>query len=184
MVRYDNAMNTTDFSQLKKRLDDQYGSEDFAVLQKAFTFAKEAHEGQLRTTGEPYFIHPFAVACKLADLKLPSSVIAAGFLHDVPEDTERTVEDIQKEFGDDIASMVSAITKLGKVKYRGEERYVENLRKMFVAMAEDVRVVFIKFADRMHNLETLYALPEHKRLRIAKEVMEIYAPIANRLGMG
>lgn len=184
MVRYDKTMNTTDFAELKHRLDEQYSSEDFALLQKAFTFAKEAHEGQLRTTGEPYFIHPFAVACKLADLKLPSAVIAAGFLHDVPEDTARTVEDIRKEFGDDVASMVGAITKLGKVKYRGEERYVENLRKMFVAMAEDVRVVFIKFADRMHNLETLYALPEHKRLRIAKEVMEIYAPIANRLGMG
>lgn len=178
------SMITVNFTQLADRLDGHYGPEDFALLERAFTFAQAAHEGQMRTTGEPYFTHPFAVALKLADLKLPSNVIAAGLLHDVPEDTERTVEDITTTFGDDIASMVGAITKLGKVKYRGEERYIENLRKMFVAMAEDVRVVFIKFADRMHNMETLYALPEHKRLRIAKEVLEIYAPIANRLGMG
>ncbi|MEK9155575.1 MAG: RelA/SpoT family protein [Patescibacteria group bacterium] len=177
-------MEIAPFIDLERRLDSHYGPDDLALLQKAYEFAKIAHEGQLRATGEPYFTHCFAVGLKLADLKLPSSVIAAGLLHDVPEDTERTVEDIHAEFGEDIASMVSAITKLGHVKYRGEERYIENLRKMFVAMAEDVRVVFIKFADRMHNMETLYALPEHKRLRIAKEVLEIYAPIANRLGMG
>lgn len=177
-------MITVNFALLADRLDGHYGPEDLALLQHAFTFAQEAHEGQTRTTGEPYFTHPFAVALKLADLKLPSNVIASGLLHDVPEDTARTVEDISAEFGEDVASMVGAITKLGKVKYRGEERYIENLRKMFVAMAQDVRVVFIKFADRMHNMETLFALPEHKRLRIAKEVLEIYAPIANRLGMG
>ncbi len=177
-------METTDFSNLERRLDTHYGAEDFAMIRKAYDFALIAHEGQQRATGEPYFIHCFAVGLKLADLKLPSNVIAAGLLHDVPEDTTFTIEDITKEFGEDIGSMVGAITKLGHVKYRGEERYIENLRKMFVAMAEDVRVVFIKFADRMHNMETLYALPEHKRLRIAKEVLEIYAPIANRLGMG
>lgn len=177
-------MDATAFSDLERRLDSHYKKEDVAMLLHAYEFAKAAHEGQLRATGEPYFVHCFAVGLKLADLKLPSEVIAAGLLHDVPEDTEKTVEDLRVEFGDDVASMVSAITKLGHVKYRGEERYIENLRKMFVAMAEDVRVIFIKFADRMHNMETLYALPEHKRLRIAREVLEIYAPIANRLGMG
>lgn len=177
-------MENFDFSTLSARLDAHYTPEDIALVQKAYDFAKIAHEGQLRATGEPYFVHCFAVGMKLADLKLPSNVIAAGLLHDVPEDTERTLEDIKAEFGEDIESMVGAITKLGHVKYRGEERYIENLRKMFVAMAEDVRVIFIKFADRMHNMETLYALAEHKRLRIAKEVFEIYAPIANRLGMG
>lgn len=177
-------MDISPFSELARRLDSHYRPDDIALLNKAYDFAKAAHEGQLRATGEPYFVHCFAVALKLADLKLPSHVIAAGILHDVPEDTSRTLDDIANEFGDDIASMVGAITKLGHVKYRGEERYIENLRKMFVAMAEDVRVVFIKFADRMHNMETLYALPEHKRLRIAREVLEIYAPIANRLGMG
>ncbi|MFA6017983.1 MAG: RelA/SpoT family protein [Patescibacteria group bacterium] len=177
-------MDTTNFADLKRRLDANYQPADVDVIRRAYDYAQSAHEGQLRATGEPYFIHCFAVGLKLADLKLPSEVIAAGILHDVPEDTKKTVEDLRAEFGDDIANMVSAITKLGHVKYRGEERYVQNLRKMFVAMAEDVRVIFIKFADRMHNLETLYALPEHKRLRIAKEVLEIYAPIANRLGMG
>jgi GTP pyrophosphokinase len=177
-------MDATNFTDLERRLDSHYRPEDVVMLKKAYDFAVSAHEGQLRATGEPYFVHCFSVGLKLADLKLPSEVIAAGLLHDVPEDTEKTNDDIRDAFGEDVAHMVGAITKLGHVKYRGEERYIENLRKMFVAMAEDVRVVFIKFADRMHNMETLYALPEHKRLRIAKEVLEIYAPIANRLGMG
>jgi GTP pyrophosphokinase len=177
-------MPETQFSTLREALDDRYTEADIRLIERAFDFAKLAHSGQSRHTGEPYFAHCANVAKKLANLKLPSEVIAAGLLHDVPEDTEKTLDDIEKEFGPDIRSMVGAITKLGKVKYRGEERYAENLRKMFVAMAEDVRVIFIKFADRLHNLETLYALPETKRQRIAKEVLEIYAPIANRLGMG
>ena len=170
--------------ELLKLLDSRYNGEDVELIKKAYTFAEKAHEGQSRHTGEPYFAHCTEVAKKIINLKLPSNVVAAGLMHDVPEDTEKTLEDIREEFGDDITHMVAGITKLGKVKYRGEERYAENLRKMFVAMAEDVRVIFIKFADRLHNLETLYALPEHKRKRIAQEVLEIYAPIANRLGMG
>ncbi|MFA5946523.1 MAG: RelA/SpoT family protein [Patescibacteria group bacterium] len=177
-------MPELEFSTLRAALDDRYSEEDVRLVERAFDFAKMAHTGQARHTGEPYFAHCANVGTKLANLKLPSEVIAAGLLHDVPEDTEKTLDDIEVEFGADIRSMVGAITKLGKVKYRGEERYAENLRKMFVAMAEDVRVIFIKFADRLHNLETLYALPEAKRQRIAKEVLEIYAPIANRLGMG
>lgn len=178
------TMTDISFEVIRSSLDERYSTEDVELIERAFNFAKAAHEGQLRHTGEPYFLHCAAVGKKLADLKLPSEVIAAGLLHDVPEDTEKTVEDVEMEFGSDIGGMVGAITKLGKVKYRGEERYAENLRKMFVAMAEDVRVIFIKFADRMHNLETLYALQENKRQRISKEVLEIYAPIANRLGMG
>jgi GTP pyrophosphokinase len=116
-------------------------------------------------------------------MRLPWPIIVAGLLHDVPEDTDRTVADITREFGADIGSMVAGITKLGKIKYRGIDRYVENLRKMFVAMASDVRVILIKFADRMHNLETLDSLPPAKQLRIALESLEIFAPIANRLGM-
>lgn len=177
-------MQIPEFVELKNALDNRYTDGDVAQLERVYDFARKAHEGQARATGEPYFVHSFAVAMKLATLKLPSDVIAAGLLHDVPEDTEHTLEEIEGLYGTDIANMVGAITKLGHVKYRGEERYIENLRKMFVAMAEDVRVVFIKFADRMHNMETLFALPEHKRLRIAREVLEIYAPIANRLGMG
>lgn len=176
-------MGVPTFEEVKSALDTRYTEFDLLLIEHAYNYAKEAHEGQTRSTGEPYFNHCVQTALKLAKMRLPSEVIAAGILHDVPEDTERTLEDVKKEFGEDVANMVESCTKLGKVKYRGEERYIENLRKMFVAMAEDVRVIFIKFADRMHNMETLYARPEHKRLRIAHEVMEIYAPIANRLGM-
>jgi GTP pyrophosphokinase len=170
--------------ELLQLLDERYSESDKDLLARAYAYAQSAHDKQLRHTGEPYFSHCVAVARKLIELKLPAEVIAAGILHDVPEDTAKTLEDIRADFGDDIESMVEPITKIGKIKYRGQERYAENLRKMFVAMAQDIRVIFIKFADRLHNLETLYALPEPKRQRIATEVMEIYAPIANRLGMG
>lgn len=175
----------TDFEILKAKLsEDRYTQADIDLVSRAYTVAKDAHEGQLRKTGDPYFVHCFATAEKLADLRLPAEVIAAGIMHDVVEDTNVTLREIRESFGDDIAGMIKAVTKLGHVKYRGLDRYVENLRKMFLAMAKDVRVVFIKFADRMHNMETLYVVPEHKRKRIANEVMEIYAPIANRIGMG
>ncbi len=172
------------FEALRQALDGRYTKEDINLLERATAFSATAHAGQFRITGDPYFSHSLIVGQKLAALKLPSNVIAAGLLHDVPEDTATTIDDITTAFGDDIAGMVRAVTKLGKVRYRGEERYAENLRKMFVAMAADVRVIFIKFADRMHNMETLYVVPEEKRQRIAREVLEIYAPIANRLGMG
>lgn len=154
------------------------------LIRRAYAFADEAHRGQKRATGEPYIIHPLATAYTLAEMHLEEGIVAAGLLHDVPEDTERTIEDLEVEFGEDIAAMVGGITKLGKIKYRGMDRYIENLRKMFLAMAADVRVVFIKFADRLHNLQTLQNIPPKKQLRIALESLEIYAPIANRLGMG
>ncbi len=156
---------------------------DLDVVRLAYDFAENAHDGQFRKSGEPYIIHPLSAAHYLADSKIDPTIIAATLLHDVPEDTEVTLEDIEKNFGSDIASMVRGITKLGKLKYRGVERYIENLRKMFIAMAEDVRVMIIKFADRIHNLTTLEHLPPPKRYRIALESLEIYAPIANRLGM-
>lgn len=151
---------------------------------RAYQFAKEAHEGQKRASGEPYITHPLAAAYYLAEMHLPAPIIMAALLHDVPEDTPRTLDEIKAEFGEDISSMVAGITKLGKIKYRGMERYIENLRKMFLTMAADVRVVFIKFADRLHNLETLESIPPKKQYRIALESLEIFAPIANRLGMG
>ncbi len=157
---------------------------DCDMIRRAYQFADEAHRGQKRATGEPYIVHPLATACTLAEMRLPTNIIIAGLLHDVPEDTSRTLEDIEHAFGVDVMQMVRGITKLGKIKYRGMERYIENLRKMFLAMAADVRVVVIKFADRLHNLETLTAIPPKKQYRIALESMEIYAPIANRLGMG
>ena len=156
---------------------------DFDMIQMAYDYAAEAHSGQTRRSGEPYITHPLAAAYILADMHIDPVIVIATLLHDVPEDTDRTLEDIEKNFKPEISSMVAGITKLGKLKYRGVERYIENLRKMFVAMAEDVRVIIIKFADRIHNLTTLDALPPQKRYRIALESLEIYAPIANRLGI-
>lgn len=168
---------------LKKILKQRFPEADLQLIDDAYTFAEDAHAGQLRKTGEPYVNHSLATATKLADMRVDLNTVAAGLLHDVPEDTERTLEDIKTLFGDEIADLVEGVTKLGVLKYRGMERYVENLRKMFIALSEDIRVILIKFADRIHNLETLDALPEEKRKRIALESMEIYAPIAHRLGM-
>lgn len=162
---------------------------DFDLIRLAYDYAERAHAGQKRLSGRPYIEHPLATAFNLAEMKLDQNVIIAGLLHDVPEETnpenpEAVLKDIKHNFGEEIAFLVRGITKLGKIKYRGMERYLENLRKMFIAMAEDVRVILIKFADRLHNLETLEFLPPKKQKRIALETLEIYAPIANRLGMG
>lgn len=172
------------FDELIERIRGYNPQADFEKVRKAYVFAKIAHEGQKRQTGDPYIIHPLATAMTLAEMRLPSTIIAAGLLHDVPEDTPRTLGEIEQEFGADVAKLCAGITKVGKIKYRGIERYIENLRKMFLAMAEDVRVVVIKFADRLHNLETLEGIPPKKQYRVALESLEIYAPIANRLGMG
>ncbi len=157
---------------------------DLDLIRLVYDFAEKAHEGQTRKNGEPYIGHPLAAAMILADMRIDPVIICATLLHDVPEDTNISLEEIEKNFGKEIASMVRGITKLGKLKYRGVERYIENLRKMFIAMSEDVRVMIIKFADRIHNLSTLSALPTQKQYRVALESLEIYAPIANRLGMG
>ena len=154
------------------------------LIEKAYSFALHAHEGQKRFSGEPYFIHPFETAKILAILEMDAQTIAAGLLHDTLEDTKTTEEDVQKEFGGEILFIIKGVTKLGTLKYRGHERHVESLRKFFMAMSNDLRVVIVKFADRLHNLRTLEHIPEEKRHRIAIESIEVYAPLANRLGMG
>jgi len=153
------------------------------LIDRAYLFAEDAHKGQKRATGEPYFNHALATANNLASWGMDETIVAAGLLHDVVEDTSVTIEEIGKEFGEDIASLVDGITKLGQVKYRGDSAQAENLRKLILAMAEDLRVILIKLADRLHNIKTLAPLPEDKRERIALETMEIYAPLAYRLGM-
>ncbi|NOY35396.1 MAG: bifunctional (p)ppGpp synthetase/guanosine-3',5'-bis(diphosphate) 3'-pyrophosphohydrolase, partial [bacterium] len=159
--------------------------DDIEIIARAFEFAKDAHEGQKRFSGEDYIIHPFEAAKTLAHLNLGAKTIAAGLLHDVCEDNESISErDIKKKFGEEVAFLVSGVTKLGKLKYKGAERQVENLRKMFLAMAKDIRVIFIRLADRLHNMKTLGAVPKEKQKRIAMETLEIYAPLANRLGIG
>ena len=157
--------------------------EERSWIDKAYHFAEKAHEGQKRASGEPYFIHVLEVAKNLAKLGMDTKTIIAGLLHDSIEDTQVTEEDIEEEFGEDVLFLVNGVTKLGKVKYRGEERHVESLRKFFVAMAEDARVIIIKLADRLHNVSTLEHLLPEKAKRIALETIEIHAPMANRLGM-
>jgi len=156
------------------------------LVAEAFEFARSAHAGQKRKSGEDYFEHSVQTAAILAEIGMRSRTTAAALLHDVPEDTKFTLDDIRKKFGNEITEMVDGITKLGKFKLRGDKKEVqlENLRKIFLAMAEDIRVVLIKLADRLHNMRTLHALPPEKQERIARETMEIYAPIANRLGIG
>lgn len=156
---------------------------DTDLVRLAYDFANEAHQGQKRKGGEPYIQHPLHTAYTLAQIKADVPTVIAGLLHDVPEDTKRTINDIKKNFGEEIAILVSGITKLSKIKYRGQERYVESLRKMFLAMTNDLRIALIKFADRLHNLKTLDALPSEKQERIARETLEIFAPIAGLLGV-
>jgi len=156
------------------------------LIAEAFEFGRNAHAGQKRKSGEDYFEHSLATAAILAEIGLRSKTTAAALLHDVSEDTPVPLAEIEKKFGPEIAKLVDGVTKLGKLKLRGEQKaeYLENLRKMFFAMAEDIRVILIKLADRLHNMRTLDALPLEKRERIARETLEIYGPIANRLGIG
>lgn len=157
---------------------------DFDLIKKAYGFAESAHSGQKRLSGEPYFIHCFETALILNNLKLDAQTIAAGLLHDVIDDCEILPVKIEKEFGKEIRFFVESVSKLGNIKYRGLDGKVENLRRMLLATAKDIRVIIIKLADRLHNMRTLKYLPEVKQKRIAKETLEIYAPIASRLGMG
>ncbi len=165
-------------------LNSYHREPDCDIVKYAYEFAENAHSGYVRASGEPYIVHSLATAHTLTRMNLDTETIVAGLLHDVPEDTDITIEMIGKEFGNDVMALVQGVTKLGQIKYRGIERYAENLRKMFLAMAEDVRIIFIKFADRIHNLETLEHLPQEKQKRIAIESLEIYSSIAHRLGMG
>ena len=159
-------------------------SADAKLIGKAYKFAEKAHQGQKRKSGADYIEHPLKVAYYLSELKLSPTTIAAALLHDVVDDTDITLKEIKKEFGKEIAFLVEGVSKLGKIKYHGQQRQIENLRKLFLAMAEDIRVILIKLYDRLHNLETLNHLRPDKAKRIAQESLEIYAPLAYRLGMG
>ncbi|MER3404256.1 MAG: (p)ppGpp synthetase, partial [Chloroflexota bacterium] len=157
---------------------------DLAPVRKAYDYAARAHEGQFRESGEPYIQHPLATAMILASLQLDRAAIMAALLHDVPEDTSVSLEKIRENFGNEIAELVDGVTKLRRIRWETlEEEQAENLRKMFLAMARDIRVVLIRLADRLHNIRTLDALSRERQLKIAQETLEIYAPLANRLGI-
>ncbi|NCO79895.1 hypothetical protein CO116_00110 [Candidatus Falkowbacteria bacterium CG_4_9_14_3_um_filter_38_19] len=170
-------------SQVKNKFRENNPKADTTMLELAFEFSQKAHGNQRRKNGDLYIQHCLHTAFVLAQMKADLSTVIAGLFHDIPEDTENTLEEIEKNFGKEIANLVEGITKFSKLKYRGVERYRESLRKMFLAMARDLRVILIKFADRLHNLRTLDSLPQEKRLRIAQETLEIYAPIAGLLGI-
>jgi len=157
--------------------------EEKDLVRKAYQFAKTAHEEQKRNSGEPYFIHPLETAKSIAELGLDATSVAAGFLHDILEDTDIKTGTLEEEFGKDVAFIVEGVSKLGALKYRGADRHNESLRKLLFATSKDLRVLIVKLCDRLHNIRTLSFVPEEKQHRIAKETLEIYAPIAYRLGI-
>ena len=180
------------YSDVIERVRRYHPSDDISLIEKGYEVARKAHEGQKRKSGEPYIIHPLYVALILADLELDKETITAGLLHDVVEDTIMTREQITEEFGSDVALLVDGVTKLEKLKLSGDyrdkthvqqEMQARNLRKMFLAMAKDIRVILIKLADRLHNMRTLAHMPPEKQIRIAQETIDIYSPIASRLGI-
>ena len=174
------------FDEIKKLLVEQkYHEEDIEELEKAFEFAKKLHSGQYRVSEEPYIIHPMEVVKILIGLRADKHTLMAGFLHDILEDTDTKPEELQELFGDDVLNLVQGVTKLGKLQFKStEERQAENFRRMFIAMASDVRIIFLKLADRLHNMRTLNYMAPAKQQRIAQETLDIFAPLANRLGVG
>ena len=172
------------FLQLKENLQGYLSNPDLELVTRAYRFAARSHAGQLRASGEPYITHPLEVANILTLMKMDMASIAAAILHDVVEDTDTSLEDIQTSFGEDVAQLVDSLTKISRIKFRSkQERLAENFRKMVVAMAKDLRVILIKLADRLHNMRTISVLPPAKRMRIARETLDIYAPLATRLGI-
>src|SRR3972149_4440486 len=177
-----------EFNRLLEKPREYLTPERLAVIEEAYKFALEKHQGQVRMSGEPFLEHPLQTAYILAELQFDVSSLAAALLHDIPEDTGLPIAEIESRFGPEIARLVDGATKMGKVALTGSgavagATQAENMRKMLLAMAEDLRVVFIKLADRLHNMRTLRYLPREKQLVIAQETLEIYTPLAHRLGI-
>src|SRR3954451_5872692 len=180
-----NVLTVTRFRDLMKDLAANRPNDDLEIVRKAYEFSQKYHSGQSRASGEPYLVHPVEVACVLTEMKMDPISIAAGLLHDSVEDTSVTIVEIRKEFGEQVAHIVEGVTKISKIDFATrEEQQAENLRKMMLAMVDDIRVVLIKLADRLHNMRTLEHLDPERQRKIAEETLEIYAPIAHRLGMG
>src|SRR6476620_4369348 len=180
-----NVLTVTKFRDLMKRMQANRPTDDLEIVKKAYDYSLHFHAGQSRASGEPYLVHPLEVALVLAEMKMDPVAVAAGLLHDSVEDTSVTIVDIRKEFGEQVAHIVEGVTKISKIDFATkEEQQAENLRKMMLAMVDDIRVVLIKLADRLHNMRTLEHLQPDRQQKIAKETLEIYGPIAHRLGMG
>jgi GTP diphosphokinase / guanosine-3',5'-bis(diphosphate) 3'-diphosphatase len=179
------TLTLTKFRDLMKRMQENRPHDDLTIVKKAYDYSLKYHDGQTRASGEPYLVHPLEVALVLAEMKMDPVAVAAGLLHDSVEDTSVTIVDIRKEFGEQVAHIVEGVTKISKIDFATrEEQQAENLRKMMLAMVDDIRVVLIKLADRLHNMRTLEHLDPERQHKIAEETLEIYAPIAHRLGMG
>ena len=180
-----NVLSVTRFRDLLRKVRSYRPAEDQTLVKKAYEFSEQHHKGQVRQSGEPYLVHPLEVAILLADMRLDATAITAGLLHDAVEDTTVTVDEIKAEFGEQVAHIVEGVTKISKIDFASsEEAQAENVRKMVLAMMDDIRVVLIKLADRLHNMRTLKYLSEDRQQKIARETLDIYAPIAHRLGMG
>ncbi len=173
------------FSELKELCSDYMDAEELDTLDEAYHFALVYHKDQKRKSGEPYITHPISVAIILADLRMDVETIVAGLLHDTVEDTEVTTDEVEEKFGKDVATLVEGVTKITRIEVKTlTDEQAATIRKMLVYMGEDIRVIVIKLADRLHNMRTLRGLPEDRRLFKARETLEIYAPIAHRLGIG
>ncbi|MFO7732198.1 MAG: HD domain-containing protein, partial [Candidatus Aminicenantes bacterium] len=173
------------FDDILEKVSSYISEKEIVALQKAYVFAGKAHKGQVRRSGEAYLSHPLEVTNYLAGMRLDRTTLTAALLHDVLEDTDVTIADIRETFGKEVADLVEGVTKISRVQaYSPEARRAEAIRKIILAMTDDIRIIFIKLADRIHNLQTLKYLDQAKREQIARETLEIYAPIANRLGMG
>ena len=173
-----------DIKRLVETLEAYMPAEDIEQVMKSYEFGVLAHQGQTRMSGEPYISHPVAVAQTLADMHFDGQTITAAILHDVIEDTEFSITEIEEQFDTEIAALVDGVSKLDQMEFTSRaEAQAESFRKMMLAMIEDIRVILVKLADRLHNMETLEAMPREKQARIARETLEIYAPIANRLGI-
>src|SRR5690348_9862862 len=179
------ALTVTKFRELLKTMRANRPNDNLDLVRKAYEFSQKHHQGQSRASGEPYLVHPLGVALVLAEMRMDPVGVAAGLLHDSVEDTSVTIVDIRKEFGEQVAHIVEGVTKISQIDFATrEEQQAENLRKMMLAMVDDIRVVLIKLADRLHNMRTLEHLPLDRQQKIARETLDIYAPIAHRLGMG
>src|SRR3984893_689001 len=179
------ALTVTKFRELLRTMRANRPTDDLELVRKAYEFSQKNHAGQSRASGAPYLVHPLEVALVLAEMKMDAVSVAAGLLHDSVEDTSITIVDIRKEFGEQVAHIVEGVTKISQIDFSSqEEQQAENLRKMMLAMVDDIRVVLIKLADRLHNMRTLEHLPLERQQKIARETLDIYGPIAHRLGMG